>query len=542
MRTPQRPRRNAGGYILATALAVMRISADEPVELVRHRPARQLPQRRPRGVSRPAAGGARRPGGPRTPTASRGPLQARQQQEPRPPVADTEVKVGGSPPSSRGAGARSGGGWSGGRRNRHLATPAIRLYAAVNGADRKPPPDTSRPAAAILGVTGARVGGFPFGVCLRRRSCWLSSCEGHHRSGAYGPSTGWRPRVHALHPVRVGPAEVRHPSSTPSRPPGSSTRGALTAGRTGAAARREHGAPPGALPRQWRLRGMRCRRAGARAGSVGGHEILNAERPRNCAVVANRTARWRPVGSARLMSVARWGPPAGCSSQIDWPVPTGPVDREEQLKSYEEIMEILEAFDLTGSFRAAAELAGCSQNTVEVLGGAPRRRRAGGAGEPVERRERWSIRSWPRSRSWWNAPTAGSVAMSRSKSSARSVIRRLGPHGCAGRWREAKENYRAGPAPGVSAVDPRAGDVGAVGLGSGTPNVGRRNVSCCAPGWRGRRSPGDDPDVGRDVADGDRLFGSGDARARVRAPTYWLTDNEKTVTVDQWRGSRSGIR
>ena len=36
------------------------------------------------------------------------------------------------------------------------------------------------------------------------------------------------------------------------------------------------------------------------------------------------------------------------------------------MKPYEEIMEILEAFDLMGSFRAAAELAGCSHHTVEV--------------------------------------------------------------------------------------------------------------------------------------------------------------------------------
>jgi hypothetical protein len=34
------------------------------------------------------------------------------------------------------------------------------------------------------------------------------------------------------------------------------------------------------------------------------------------------------------------------------------------LKSAEEIMEILEGFDLTGSYRDAAELAGCSPNTV----------------------------------------------------------------------------------------------------------------------------------------------------------------------------------
>ena len=34
------------------------------------------------------------------------------------------------------------------------------------------------------------------------------------------------------------------------------------------------------------------------------------------------------------------------------------------MKSAEEIMEILQAFDLTGSFRDAAELAGCSHHTV----------------------------------------------------------------------------------------------------------------------------------------------------------------------------------
>lgn len=34
------------------------------------------------------------------------------------------------------------------------------------------------------------------------------------------------------------------------------------------------------------------------------------------------------------------------------------------MKSREEIMEILEAFDLTGSFRGAGELAGCSHHTV----------------------------------------------------------------------------------------------------------------------------------------------------------------------------------
>jgi hypothetical protein len=35
------------------------------------------------------------------------------------------------------------------------------------------------------------------------------------------------------------------------------------------------------------------------------------------------------------------------------------------VKTAEEIMEILEAFDLTGSYRAAGELVSCSHHTVE---------------------------------------------------------------------------------------------------------------------------------------------------------------------------------
>lgn len=55
------------------------------------------------------------------------------------------------------------------------------------------------------------------------------------------------------------------------------------------------------------------------------------------------------------------------------------------MKSREEVMEILEAFDLTGSYRSAAELAGCSHHTVAEWvakrdsGGLP------GPGEPTER-------------------------------------------------------------------------------------------------------------------------------------------------------------
>jgi molybdenum-dependent DNA-binding transcriptional regulator ModE len=37
------------------------------------------------------------------------------------------------------------------------------------------------------------------------------------------------------------------------------------------------------------------------------------------------------------------------------------------LKSAEESMEVLTAYDLTGSYRAAAKLAGCSHHTVARL-------------------------------------------------------------------------------------------------------------------------------------------------------------------------------
>ena len=60
------------------------------------------------------------------------------------------------------------------------------------------------------------------------------------------------------------------------------------------------------------------------------------------------------------------------------------------LKSAEEIMNILDAYDLTGSFRDAAELAGCSHHTVEryVTAGE-------NAGAPPERPERRDHRSVP---------------------------------------------------------------------------------------------------------------------------------------------------
>jgi hypothetical protein len=58
---------------------------------------------------------------------------------------------------------------------------------------------------------------------------------------------------------------------------------------------------------------------------------------------------------------------------------------EAGLKNSEEVMEILEAFDLTGSLRGAAELAGCDHKTVAHWVAA---REAAGGGPPVLVRSR----------------------------------------------------------------------------------------------------------------------------------------------------------
>jgi hypothetical protein len=73
------------------------------------------------------------------------------------------------------------------------------------------------------------------------------------------------------------------------------------------------------------------------------------------------------------------------------------------LKSSEEVMEILEAFDLSGTLRGAAELAGCDHKTVAHW---VRARDEAGGGLPVSVRPRPRLdalrrrsRSFPRERS-----------------------------------------------------------------------------------------------------------------------------------------------
>ena len=103
-----------------------------------------------------------------------------------------------------------------------------------------------------------------------------------------------------------------------------------------------------------------------------------------------------------------------------------------ELKSREEIMEILEAFDLTGSFRAAAELAGCSHHTVEHYVTMRNQGRLPDGNDPVER-DKLIDPFLPKRRSGWSGPTARSAVTSPSPSWSRSGSpARTAP--CAERW------------------------------------------------------------------------------------------------------------
>ena len=82
---------------------------------------------------------------------------------------------------------------------------------------------------------------------------------------------------------------------------------------------------------------------------VGGHE--------NCPLTVMGSARHVVVA---LAASRGWGPSSGALGGAEAPF----TPEEGHVKSAGEIMEILEAFDLTGSLRDAAELAGCSHHTV----------------------------------------------------------------------------------------------------------------------------------------------------------------------------------
>ena len=194
------------------------------------------------------------------------------------------------------------------------------------------------------------------------------------------------------------------------------------------------------------------------------------------------------------------------------------------MKSAGEIMETLEAFDLTGSLRAAGELAGCSHHTVA---GHVAARRAGGLCDPPTARARLIDEFLPKLEEW--------VEHSRGKIRADKVHDRLLALGYAGSERttrrataQVRRSFQAGR---VRVHRPWVTEPGMwlqYDFGDGPRIDGVKTVLFCAwLAWsrfrvvlalRDKTAPS--------------VFAALDVTLRRLggAPTYVLTDNEKTVT------------
>lgn len=193
-------------------------------------------------------------------------------------------------------------------------------------------------------------------------------------------------------------------------------------------------------------------------------------------------------------------------------------------------MEILEAFDLTGSMRDAAELAGCSHHTVARYVAA---REAGGRIDRPAARPQLIDEFLPKVEEW--------VAHSRGKiraDKAHAKLLALGYEGSERTTRRAVHQAKAAFNLGRTRVHrPWVTEPGMwlqYDFGDGPVVGGRKTVLFCAwLAWsrfrvvlalRDRTAP--------------TVFAALDVTLRRLggAPTYVLTDNEKTVTVDHIAG------
>ena len=195
-------------------------------------------------------------------------------------------------------------------------------------------------------------------------------------------------------------------------------------------------------------------------------------------------------------------------------------------------MEILEAFDLTGSFRAAGELAGCSHHTVahwvalRDQGLLPARL------EPVERTklidpfmpkiEEWVERSKGKIRADKAFENLQALGFTGSDRTVRRAVARVKLNWHAGRRRV----YRPWiPEPGMWAQ---------WDWGHGPLVAGRQTQLWCAwLAWSRFRVviPTWDKTLPTVISCLDRAM-----RVFEGCPTYWLTDNERTVTTDHVAG------
>ena len=193
-------------------------------------------------------------------------------------------------------------------------------------------------------------------------------------------------------------------------------------------------------------------------------------------------------------------------------------------------MEILEAFDLTGSLRDAAELADCSHHTVARYVSA---RAAGGRSDRPAARPQLIDEFLPKVEEW--------VEQSRGKIRADRAHQKLVALGYAGSERTTRravaETRRAFKAGRVRVHRPWVSEPGMwlqYDFGDGPVIDGAKTVLFCAwLAWsrfrvvlalRDKTAPGVNPALDVTLR---RLGG---------APTYVLTDNEKTVTVEHVAG------
>ncbi|MCA1677724.1 MAG: IS21 family transposase [Actinobacteria bacterium] len=198
------------------------------------------------------------------------------------------------------------------------------------------------------------------------------------------------------------------------------------------------------------------------------------------------------------------------------------------MKRAEEVMEILEAFDLTGSLRAAAELVGCDHKTVGLW---VRAREAAGGGLPAPVRPRPVVGPFA-------AKIEELVERSRGKIRADRAHEKLVAMGYLGSERttrravaEAKRRFRQEHGRKTRPWVPEPGLWLQWDYGEGPKVAGRSTVLFC--GWLAWSRfrvvvPLWDKTLASVVMALDRTL-----RRFGGAPTYALTDNERTVSIDQ---------
>jgi transposase len=197
------------------------------------------------------------------------------------------------------------------------------------------------------------------------------------------------------------------------------------------------------------------------------------------------------------------------------------------VKSMEEAMQILEAYDLTGSLRAAAKLAGCDHKTVARLVAA----RESGDGGPVAGQRRSVIDPFAdkvdelvdRSHARIRADKAHGVLVAMGYQGSYRTTRRA--------VAESKRRWRGRHGRRTRPWIPQPGMWLQFDWGEG-PLVGgvRCQLFCAWLAWSRFRVvvPLRDKTIASVVIGLDRAL-----RLMDGVPTYALTDNERTVTIDQ---------